>query len=471
MTAIVWLRRSLRIEDNTALVEAAQDHDEVIPFYVIDTDLFERSTMGYPRVRFWHDALQDLKTRLQDSGSDLLIRHGRPIEKLQEIVHETGAEAVHHNRDYTPYARERDRQADVALDVPVHSHKDTVMYEKDEIMTNSGTPYKVYSYYRDKWFDRDTPRPRDVPSFSTPDIDSEAVPDLEQLGFERPDGLEWIWDASRDGAMDRVEAFKDKIAAYDSKRDYPADDATSKLSPHLKFGTISPREVFWEAERMRPRVDDEEGIRTWQEELAWREFYIQALWHWPETVEEPFLDQYSGIAWHWDEDHQRMWEQFLEGRTGYPFVDAAMRQLRRTGWMHNRARMVVASFAAKDLHVDWQKLHLHFKEWFVDAELSAMVGGIQWAYSLGTDAQPYFRVFNPWTQGEKYDPDGEYIREYVPELRDVPDEYIHRPYTMPADVQDEVGCDLGTDYPLPIVDHDEARETAVELFEAERDDS
>jgi len=193
------------------------------------------------------------------------------------------------------------------------------------------------------------------------------------------------------------------------------------------------------------------------------------LWNWPESADAAFLEQYRSIDWHWDDAHEGLWEAFLAGETGYPFVDAGMRQLRRTGWMHNRLRMVVTSFAAKDLHVDWRKLHEYFNRWFIDAEISAMVGGIQWAYSIGTDAQPYFRVFNPWTQGEKYDPDGDFIREQVPELADVPDEYIHRPYQMPEDVQQEASCIIGEDYPAPIVDHDEARETAVALFEDARD--
>ncbi|MDY6770711.1 MAG: deoxyribodipyrimidine photo-lyase, partial [Candidatus Nanohaloarchaea archaeon] len=421
MTGIVWLRRAMRVHDNTALVQAAEDHDDVIPCYVVDDELFDSATLGYPRVKFWHDALHDLQDQLQEQGSDLVVRQGSPVEELQRIVDETDADAVYHNRDYTPYARERDEAVGGALDVPVTSCKDLVMFEKDEILTNSGTPYKVYSYYRDKWFDRDKPRPAEPDGFTTPDLDSDDIPSVEALGHEEPDDFDWIWDASRDGAQQRLEEFKEKIAHYDNLRDLPARDATSRLSPHLKFGTVSVREVFWEAERMRGRLNDADGVTTWQEELAWRDFYVQVLWHWPETTEQAFLEQYRGIDWHWDDEHQRMWQAFLEGQTGFPFVDAGMRQLRRTGWMHNRPRMVVASFAAKDLHVDWRKLHEHFKTWFVDAEIASMVGGIQWAYSIGTDAQPYFRVFNPWTQGEDHDPDGDYIREFVPELRDVPD--------------------------------------------------
>ncbi len=221
------------------------------------------------------------------------------------------------------------------------------------------------------------------------------------------------------------------------------------------------RELFWTAEK----AGSGEGVRTWQEELAWRDFYFQMLWHFPRTVNEPFLEKYSGIDWRSRKQASEHWEKFVEGRTGFPFVDAAMRQLKREAWMHNRPRMVVASFAAKDLFIDWRDLHDYFSRMFVDAELSAMIGGIQWAYSIGTDAQPYFRVFNPWSQGEKFDPEGEYIRRYVPELAEVPDEYIHRPQEMPEEVQEEADCVIGEDYPEPVIDHSEQREKAVEMFE------
>ncbi|MFB6291946.1 MAG: deoxyribodipyrimidine photo-lyase [Candidatus Nanohaloarchaea archaeon] len=459
VTAIVWIRRSMRIHDNTALVEAAEEHERVIPFYVVDEDYFDSGTLGYPRVRFWRESLLELKERLQEQGNDLVVREGSPVEELKKMVDETGADAVYFNRDYSPYARERD-EAVRELEVEVKDFKDIVMFEKQEITTNSGDPYKVYSYYRDKWFDREKPRPEEPEDFSTPEIKSDEVPELEDFGFTQPEDMEWIWKPGREGGRERLEAFREKIGEYDEDRDYPAKEATSKLSPHLKFGTVSIREAFWAAEREKAR--GAEGAETWQEELAWRDFYFQMLWNFPYTVEKPFLEQYGSIEWR--EDNEQ-WQRFIEGRTGYPFVDAGMRQLKREGWMHNRLRMVVTSFCAKDLRLDWQKLHRYFKKMFVDAELSAMVGGIQWAYSIGTDAQPYFRVFNPTSQGERYDPEGEYIREYVPELSEVPDEYIHEPAEMPEDVQEENGCVIGEDYPEPMVDHSEEREKALQMFE------
>lgn len=471
MTAIVWIRRSLRKEDNTALAEASREHDKVIPFYVVDDEYFESAELGYPRVKFWRSALLDLKENLQEGGKDLVIRKGKPIQQLQNIIEEVEADTLYFNRDYSPYSKKRDEKAR-QLDVEVKDFKDIVMFEKKEILTNSGDPYKVYSYYRDKWFDREHPRPRENEEFETPNIESDEVPSIQELGFEEPENFEWGWDASREGGKKRLEEFKDKIWNYDNSRDFAAKDATSKLSPHLKFGTVSIREAFWAAERIKSRNPDSdtEGIKTWQEELAWRDFYFQMIWNFPRTVEEPFLDQYKEIEWRSKEDAEEDWNRLIEGRTGYPFVDAGMRQLKKTGWMHNRLRMVVTSFACKDLWFDWQDLHDYFSRMFVDAELSAMIGGIQWAYSIGTDAQPYFRVFNPWSQGEKYDPDGKYIRKWVQELENVPDQHIHRPHEMSKEQQNDCGVEIGEDYPEPIVDHDEKRKEAVSKFEEVRGD-
>jgi len=467
VAAIVWIRRSLRTFDNTALVEASKGHDEVIPFYVVDEEYFEKKELGYPRVKFWHESLVELKRKLESQGSDLVVRKGKPVEELEKMVDEADADKVYFNRDYSPYAKERDREAAETVDAEVEAFKDVVLHEKREITTNSDDPYRVYSYYRDKWMERKKREPEKPEKFETPEIESDKVPSVKELGFEKPEGMDWPWKPGREGGKERLEDFEKEIWNYDDKRDLAAEDATSRLSPHLKFGTISIREAYWMSEELRDGRKDCSGIDTWQEELAWRDFYFQMLWNFPRTTEEPFLDQYSSIEWREDDED---WQRFIDGKTGFPFVDAGMRQLKREGWMHNRLRMVVTSFCAKDLMLGWQKLHSYFKRMFVDAELSSMVGGIQWAYSIGTDAQPYFRVFNPWTQGEKFDPDGTYIRDWVPELVDVPDEHIHRPHKMPAEVQASCGCVSGEDYPAPIVDHSEAREEAVALFEAARDD-
>ncbi len=471
MTAIVWIRRSLREYDNTALVEASKEHEEVIPFYVVDEEYFSEASLGYPRVKFWRESLIELKESLQDSGQDLVVRKGKTIKQLRKIIGETGAEELYFNRDYSSYARQRDEEA-MELDVDVKTFKDIVMFEKEEILTNSGTPYKVYTYYSKKWFKKEKGRPQKVEDYEVPEIESNNIPDLKQLGFERPNDFEWNWSPGRKGGLERLEAFKDKIMDYDEDRDYAWKDATSRLSPHLKFGTVSIREVFWEAERIKARNPNEDtsGVKTWQEELAWRDFYFQMLYNFPESREEALQEQFRSIDWRQKSEARDLWEAWINGRTGFPFVDAGMRQLKKTGWMHNRLRMVVTSFACKDLWLDWHDVHDYFNENFVDAEIASMIGGIQWAYSIGTDAQPYFRVFNPWTQGEKYDPDGEYIRKWVPELEDVQDEYIHRPHKMNQIAQRESDCIIGEDYPRPVVDHDERREEAVKRFEEARED-
>ncbi len=468
MTAIAWIRREMRVRDNTALVRAAQDHDTVVPFYVVDTDYFDQGDaddlgLGWPRVKFWHDSLRELRDLLRDRGTDLIVRQGSPHEELQEIVAGTDADAVYTNDDHTPYARQRDEEISDALDVPFTRFEDVMMHAPDTIYTNQGDPYQVFTYYWKTWRDMDKPEPRDVPVFAAPDVNVGRIPSLSALGWDDP-GMD-VMPGGREAGLARIDAFMDDIAFYGDRRDEPAADATSRLSPHLKFGTVSIREAFHAAEDARtPETSD--GVEAWQRQLAWRDFYMQVLHHHPRTVTEPFQEQYASIDWETDPGY---WEAFVNGETGYPFIDAGMRQLQETGWMHNRARMAVTSFAAKDLHLDWQDVHDHFNAMFVDAELSAMIGGIQWAYSIGTDAQPYFRVFNPWTQGEDHDPGGDYIRARVDELEDVPDEYVHRPHEMPQEVQEDAGCIIGEDYPEPIVDHAAERERAIERFEQARD--
>ena len=470
MTAIVWIRRSLREFDNTALVEASKNHDEIIPFYVVDDEYFEKADLGYPRIKFWHDALENFQETLKQDGKNLVIRKGKPVKELEKIIEETGADKLYFNRDYSKYAREREEKAR-GLDVEVEDFKDAVMFEKKEILTSDNSAYQTYTYYAKKWFKKDQRRPQEVEDYEVPEIKSEEVPTLEELGVERPEDFEWNWNPSREGAQERIEAFEEKILSYDEDRDYAWKDSTSKLSPHLKFGTVSIREVFWEAERMKARNpnSDTSGIKTWQEELAWRDFYFQMMYNYPESEEKALLEQFRSIDWRSKEEARDDWEAWKNGNTGFPFVDAGMRQLKKTGWMHNRLRMVVTSFACKDLWLDWHDVHQYFSEQFVDAEKASMIGGIQWAYSIGTDAQPYFRVFNPWTQGEKYDPDGEYIRKWVPELSDVTDEYIHRPQEMNQLAQQDSNCAIGEDYPEPVVNHDEERKNSVEKFEQARE--
>jgi len=465
MTAIVWIRRNLREYDNTAIIKAAEEHRKVIPVYIVDKKYFREQTLGYPRVKFWRESLTELKQNLlRHKSKDLVIRHGEPLERLEGLIQETEADALYFNRDYTPYSRKRDKEIIEKLEIPVKTFKDHVMFEKDEILTEKETPYKVYGYYKRKWFQREKRKPQKPEDYSVPVVNSSQIPTLEELGFQKPDHMGEIWSGGRKEGLKRLEKFKQQIGAYKNERDYPAKDATSKLSPHIKFGTLSIREIYWESERTR-RNQATEGIETWQEELAWRDFYYQVLWHNPQTVNQPFLEQYNQLDWRSKEDVEEVWERFINGKTGFPFVDAGMRQLKQTGWMHNRLRMLVTSFACKDLWLDWKDVHNYYKKMFIDADIASMVGGIQWAYSIGTDAQPYFRVFNPTSHAEKYDPDGEYIKKWVPELQNVPDSYLYTPWRMPEYVQQNADIIIGKDYPEPIVNHDERRKEAIERFE------
>ncbi len=469
MSAIVWIRRSLREYDNTALVEASKKHENLIPLYIVDDKYFQKASLGYPRVKFWHSALQNFKRQLKEKEKDIIVRKGNPVEELNKIIEETSAEKLYFNRDYSPYSRKRDKKIQ-EFDLETESFKDLVMFEKEEILSNSGSPYKTYTYYAKKWFNKDKDRPQKPQKYNVPELESEEIPSLKELGFEIPENFEWEWNPSREGGMKRLSLFKQKILDYDSDRDYAWKDATSKLSPHLKFGTVSIREVFWETERIKAKNPDNlSGIKTWQEELAWRDFYFQMLYNFPESGEKALQKQFRDLEWRSKKEAKEDWEAWKNGETGFPFVDAGMRQLKKTGWMHNRLRMVVTSFACKDLWLDWRDVHEFFNENFVDAELASMIGGIQWAYSIGTDSQPYFRVFNPWTQGEKYDPNGEYIRRWIPELKNVPDNHIHRPYKMSQIAENKSDCVIGEDYPRPIVDHSEMREKSIKKFEAVRE--
>lgn len=466
MTAIAWIGNSIRTHDNTALVRASQDHDKVLPLFIVDVE-HSQEEPGCPTAKFRKDCLKEMRESLAEEGKTLCVRHGETVEELEKVVEEVDADAVYRNKHYTPYRRETRQDAREALDIPLNAFKDRVIFEEEEILTNSGTPYKVYSYYRNKWMKKEKRKPEEPESFDTPDAEPGRIPGPEELGVEAPDDIE-VWNGGRENGLEGLNEFTEqKVGDYDDRRDLAAEYGTSALSPHLKFGTVSPREAFWASQRAQAKGQDEEGVETWQEELAWRDYYMQILHNYPHEVDEPFMDKYRGNEPDWDSKNEtpEKWQAWVEGRTGYPFVDAGMRQLRKTGWMHNRLRMVTTNFSCKDLWLEWRDVHDYFNRMFVDAEIASMVGGIQWSYSIGTDAQPYFRVFNPITQGERYDEDGEYIRRWVPELEDVPNEHIHEPWKMSKDEQQACGVEIGEDYPRPIVDHDTMRKRSVERFE------
>ncbi|NJK79038.1 MAG: deoxyribodipyrimidine photo-lyase [Chloroflexaceae bacterium] len=487
MTAILhWFRRDLRLYDNTALAAAARESGgEVIPVFVLDDTLLHANGRftGAARVRFLLQSLAYLAEVLQARGSALVVRCGDPRHELPQLVRATGARAVFWNRDYSPYARRRDKavaEALAAINVPVQQFKDAVIWDLDEIVTKAGTPYTVYTPYSRQWFHRTETEGvhcADVPQFNLPASvlpTSEPLPTLEELGLQTDQD---VLPGGEHHAQALLQQFIDlrythNITHYGSQRDILALPATSRMSAHLRLGTISPRACVRAAQdaeatrRNSAQPDDRDqknGVRAWIGELAWRDFYAQILAHFPHVLRGAFKQQYDALAW---DNNDQLFAAWKAGQTGYPIVDAAMRQLQREAWMHNRARMIVASFLTKDLLIDWRRGERHFMQLLVDGDPASNNGGWQWVAGTGTDAQPYFRIFNPVSQGKQYDAAGAYVRTYVPELQNVPDAYIHEPWTMPAPLQEEIGVRIGKDYPAPIVTHAEQRQRALDMYGA-----
>jgi deoxyribodipyrimidine photo-lyase len=459
MMRLHWHRRDLRLSDNRGLAEPTGAPAGV---FVFDRNVLEHA--GAARVSFMLDALASLRAAYRERGSELFARRGDPAGTLLELAEALDAEIVSWNRDYSGLARERDDRVSAALrdaDVTPQKFHDAICHEPGSITTNAGDPYQVYTYFWKKWRDREKRDPQPVPDVATAAAD-EPLPDIEELGFDPPAAS--VPEASTAAARDRLEAFlAEDVYDYEDRRDYPADDCTSRLSADLKFGTLGIRELD---ERVRAVRDDaagadRESVVEFRSQLAWREFYTHVLSFNPEVVTENYVDYDHAIDWNHDPDHLAAWRR---GETGYPIVDAGMRQLREEAYMHNRVRMIVASFLTKDLLCDWRHGYAHFREHLVDHDTANDNGGWQWAASTGTDAQPYFRIFNPMTQGERYDPDAEYIAEHVPELRGVAPEVVHG-WDECSPTQRR---NAAPEYPEPIVDHAERREEALATFERAR---
>ncbi len=454
-----WHRRDLRLSDNVGLADAPEPPAGV---FVFDDEVLEHA--GAPRVSFMLDALASLREGYRDRGSELFVRRGDPAAVLVDLAETHDVEVVSWNRDYSGLARERDERVSATLkdaDVMPQKFHDAICHEPGSITTNAGDPYSVYTYFWKKWRDREKDDPREVPALAAAD-DDEPLPTLAELGFEEPPGS--VPPAGTDEARRRLESFlEEEVFAYEQRRDYPAEEPTSRLSPHMKFGTIGIREVDRRVRETLADADGEarESVEEFRSQLAWREFYTHVLNFNPEVVTENYKSYENDIEW---EDDEELLEAWKRGETGYPIVDAGMRQLREESYMHNRVRMIVASFLTKDLLVDWRHGYAHFREMLVDHDTANDNGGWQWAASTGTDAQPYFRIFNPMTQGERYDPDAEYITEYVPELRGVDPEIIHSWHECSLTQR----RNAAPEYPDPVVDHSERREEALAMFERAR---
>ncbi len=463
--ALLWLRRDLRLEDNAALHAALRASRKVWCVFVFDTDILGLlPSRRDRRVEFIRESLVEVNAALAERGSGLIVLHGRPQEEIPRLASTLRASAVFVNHDYEPAAVERDAQVAKILrplGVELRSRKDHVVFEKDEVLTADARPYSVFTPYRNAWLKR--LRPFFLKAYpSTEYLDRLApmprvqVPELAGIGFEKTNlGLIGI-PTGVSGARRLLDDFVTRIDDYRKRRDYPSVRGPSYLSVHLRFGTISIRELARIA-----HARDNEGAQTWLSELVWRDFYFMILHHHPHVVRQAFKPDLDAIAYPDDPEKLAAW---CEARTGYPLVDAAMRQLNQSGYMHNRLRMVTASFLVKDLHVDWRCGERYFADQLNDFDLSANNGGWQWAASTGCDAQPWFRIFNPVTQSEKFDPEGRFIRKYLPELAKVPAHLVHAPWKMDADEQRKAGVVIGRDYPAPVVDHAEARKITLDLY-------
>ena len=468
--ALVWFRRDLRFADHAALSQALTRAKKVWCVFIYDTEILDAlPSRSDRRVEFiWH-CLADLSAQLDKHGGGLIVRHGRARELVPALAAELGAEAVFATRDYEPAAVLRDEEVATCLaraGSRLETFKDQVIFERDEVMTGAGTPYSVFTPYKNAWLKRLATQPprtfateRHAGSLAAPPR-VVAPPTLEAIGFQHTNLRELGIATGLSGAQAMLRDFLRRIDRYDRARDFPSVKGPSYLSVHLRFGTISIRHLVGKANALASP-----GARTWLSELIWREFYFQILHHHPRVAGHAFKPEFEALPF---DNDPALFSAWCEGRTGYPLVDAAMRQLNQTGYMHNRLRMVAASFLVKDLHIDWRWGERYFAEQLNDFDLAANNGGWQWAASTGCDAQPYFRIFNPVSQSEKFDAEGAFIRRYVPELAKVPAKLIHAPWRMDAAGQRDSNCILGTHYPAPIVDHDEARKITLARYQPAR---
>lgn len=460
---IMWFRRDLRLDDNPALDAASRHGGPVMPLFILDPD-----EMPGAASRWWlHHSLASLSEALRKCGASLILRRGRPAEILPRLIIETGAGAIFWNRCYEPHAVARDKALKAALGesgVEVASFNGSLLAEPWEVKTGGGDPYKVFTPFWRALSQRAIPLPLPAPKkLSAAPAASDALDGWSLLPV-KPDwagGLRETWQPGERGAQDRLAAFADRtMSAYRDARDMPGREGTSRLSPHLHWGEVSPRRI-WRTARLAAEAQGVGTADAFLRELGWRDFAFHLVFHWPGMVGENWKSEFDAFPWVKDDAAFHAW---TKGETGYPLVDAGMRELWQTGWMHNRVRMVAASFLVKHLLIDWRRGAEWFEDTLVDADLAVNRASWQWVAGSGADAAPYFRIFNPVLQGEKFDPAGDYVRRYVPELSALDARYIHRPWEAPHDVLAKAGIALGKSWPEPIVDHGRARARALAAY-------
>jgi len=469
---LMWFRRDLRCADNAALYAALTAAGRVYCVFVFDADILdELPSRTDRRVEFIWQSVTELGRELAARGGQLVVLHDSARTAVPRLAAALGVRAVYANHDYEPAAGSRDAAVAATLaraDIEFLTRKDQVIFEKDEVLTQGGTPYSVFTPYKNAWlkklspfFLKAYPVERHIGRLAKTTEYGKSYA-LADIGFKPADigALDIAGGAT--AAQQLFADFLPRMVDYRDSRDYPARKGPSRLSVHLRFGTISIRELARAAWR-QVQAKKDAGAATWLSELIWRDFYFMILHHHPRVATRAFKPAYDAIRWPND---PLLFDAWCAGRTGYPIVDAAMRQLNQTGYMHNRLRMITASFLVKDLHIDWRWGEKYFARHLNDFDLAANNGGWQWAASTGCDAQPYFRIFNPVTQSRKFDPDGTFIRSYLPELARCDAKAIHAPWLMSADAQRKTGVVIDRDYPAPIVDHAAARAQTLALFKS-----
>ncbi|NEP87499.1 MAG: deoxyribodipyrimidine photo-lyase, 8-HDF type [Okeania sp. SIO2C2] len=468
---LFWHRRDLRISDNIGLTQASQQNQKVVGIFCLDQNILKRDDIAPVRITYMIGCLQHLQKRYQEIGSQLLILSGKPAEAIPKLATFLEAKAVYWNRDVEPYSRERDRQVTENLEtvnIQVKTFWDQLLHCPEEIFTSTNKPYSVYTPFWRTWSGKKKSNPVNTPLLKglteeqlqqTKKVGVIDLPTAKELGFNWENPL--ILEPGETITLEKLETFcQAAIYSYQQQRNFPSIDGTSQLSPALKFGAIGIRTVWAKTQELIENCSSDEAfenIETWQKEIAWREFYQYVMYHYPELETGPYRPHWKNFPWENNEAYFLAW---CEGRTGYPIVDAAMRQLNETGWMHNRCRMIVASFLTKDLIINWQWGEKYFMQKLIDGDLCANNGGWQWSASSGMDPKP-LRIFNPASQTQKYDPEAEYIREWVSELRSVDLKYLVTG-KIPADEREAVN------YPTPIVDHKKRQQLFKSLYQEQK---
>ncbi|OJX38127.1 MAG: deoxyribodipyrimidine photolyase [Chloroflexi bacterium 44-23] len=455
-TVIWWIRRDLRIQNNPSLQAAINTGLPVIPLFILDPHLLQNPAPA--RHNFLFAALMHLDENIQIFKNHLVIREGNPTEVIPEMVLAYNVQAIFAEEDYSPYAIQRDAQ--IQKELPLYLIVGNVIHHPELVLKSDSSPYRVFTPFRKAWqaIPKSTFQPMRITSIYSPVemISSLPIP-LSKADPSFP--------ATEQEAHKRLNQFtQDPIFHYQQTRDRIDLDGTSTLSPYLRFGLLSISEAFHSAQtalQLASTQTEQQGVQTWIMELIWREFYLHTLYHFPFVLKTAFQPKRRAILWRKSLKDLEAWKN---GQTGYPIIDACMRQLNDLGWMHNRGRMIVASFLVKDLLINWQEGEAWFMHRLVDGDPAANNGGWQWSAGVGLDAAPYFRIFNPVLQSKKFDPGGDFIRRWLPELSGVPQNFIHEPWLMPVEVQSRVNCILERDYPLPIVDHQLAKKRVIAAF-------